>query len=160
MDLKEYTYELASRAVANNAFVAFLCGYPPYTLPDREGFLTTDRSGVLSCGIYALYKSDSSIKALFEKALLHLMQGSAYELMSAFEYVWRCKVSEWRGSAPFSLSPECSAALKQSLDSRKAELKQYRDLPEFGGGLPGGAWDYVRNAEDLIERDHGRSLWD
>lgn len=160
MGLMEHAQELTSRAAASDALADFLCGYPPYALPDREGFLTTDRSGALCCGIYVHYQNDRSVKSLFEKALLHLMQGTAYELMSAFEYVRLCKASEWRGSAPFTLSPECSAALKQILDSRKAELEQYKDLPEFGGALPGGAWDYIRNVEELLERDHGRSLWE
>lgn len=160
MGLTEHTQKLTSQAVLNNALADLLCGYPPYAIPDREGLYTTDRSGVLYCGICNYYHSDRSVKVLFEKALLHLMQGSAFELMSAFEYVRLCKASEWRGSAPFTLSSECAASLKQIVNSRRAELEQYKELPEFGSVLPSGAWDYIRNMEALLVRQYGRSLWD
>ena len=159
MKLTEYTSQLILKAMADNAFRNLLCGLPPYAIPDREGCLTTDRIAVLT-GIYSCYESDSSVKAIFEQTLLQLLQGSTFDVMTAFDYIWRCKMCEIRGTAPFALATECIAALRQTLDRRRNELVQYKDRPEFGSTLPGGALEYTQNIAALLTADSGRSLWD
>ena len=158
--MSEYVCQKITVALKNDAFCDFLCGYHPYAIPDREGISQTDRGVLLYCGIYHYFESDNTIKTVFENTLCKLMRGSTYELLTAFEYIWRCKISEQRNTAPFSIDPQCVAVLKQAIAGHRAELERCKEQPEFGATLPGGSWDYIQNIVALYKAEYGRSMWD
>ena len=158
--MSEYVRKQIVTALKNDAFSDLLCGYPPYVIPDRDGFSHTDRGSLLYSGIYLYFESDNAIKTVFENTLHTLMRGSTYELLTAFEYIWRCKISEQRNTAPFSITPKCVAALQQALAGHRSELELYKELPEFGAALPGGSWDYVQNIAAHYKAEFGKSMWD
>ena len=158
--MSEYVCKKIAAALKNDAFYDLLCGHHPYALPDRDGVSPTNRGGLLYSGIYRYFESDNTIKTVFENTLYKLMRGSTYELLTAFEYIWRCKISEQRNTAPFSIDPQCVATLNLAIMGRRSELEHCKDLPEFGATLPSGSWDYVQNIAALYKAEYGRSMWD
>lgn len=143
-------------SLSRKEFAKLLLGKDGYFFPDREYPGIHDYSTILSSGIYPYNSQDETLQSVFEETLLQLIHGSMAELLTAFEYIWRHKICEYRGTAPFSLDPKCVEVLKAQILTQEAELKQYKERYEFGSMLQEGAWEYIHNIHRTLEEEYGR----
>lgn len=146
-------------ALNNNELREYLKGSGMYRIVSREGSFS-DLSAALYSGIYEYYKlyPEKGINILFEKEIIHMLDGNSFEIMCAFEYCWRQIICEERKTAPFKLSNQCILNIKKSMIENKDILSAYKEYAEFGGHLESGAYQYVQNIDKMIESEYGRKI--
>lgn len=155
MGMIEYANQKMSLAIQTDSFCDFLCGYDNFVIPDRDGFCSTDRGGILYSCIFRTYEKDESISETFSKSLITLLKGNLFEFMTAFDYIQKQKFCEARGSAPFVLDNSCVELLILQLHHRELSLKQYKEHYEFGALLQEGAWEYILNIKKAFIQEYG-----
>lgn len=146
-------------ALNNNEFREFLKGNGIYKMPNRESEFT-DFSVALSSAIYPYYRlyPEKKINTLFEQEIIDMMDGDDFEIMCAFEYVWRQIVCEERKTAPFNLNKQCFIKMQQTINERKEILKKYKEYYDFGSNLDDGAYQYAENIDKMLEDEYGRRI--
>ncbi len=151
---KNWILDRVAVCASNKDLNGLLIGEEGFFFENRGIPGTHDYGVVLYSGIYPYYESDHEIKNLFEEALLHLLQGTDYNLLVAFEYAWRQRSCELRGSAPFAIDNACVEALKDEIKKREESLKLYKEYYYWGGSLKEGAFEYIRNILKSINEEY------
>ena len=140
-----WIYNCVEDSIRNNELIKAMKGEEKYFFPNREFPQQHDYSAILYSGIYKVYEQDKTVKEQFETTLLLLINGTIEELLTAFDYIWRHKGCEHRGSAPFVLDKQIIDVLGIKIQNKKLQLKSYKESYEWGGELPEGAWEYIHN---------------
>lgn len=148
--------DILNRALEDNKFEDFLLGKGTYMVPSREGYVT-DRSAVMHSGVYKKYLEDPAIKEKFENAIIAFLNGSEYELLTAFDYIRIQMTSEANKVAPFEINRQLYEATRRTIIANADKLKQYRHN-DFGGRLQDGAYQYINNVNNALEENFGTHL--
>ena len=151
-----------SESIGKNELSDLLAGKNNYFFPDREYPGAHDYSVILYSGIYEIYeyfRNDYEIKRLFEDALLSLMNGTPCDLLIAFQYIWRQRRCEFRGTAPFAIDKKILATIAAKIVEKEAELKSYKERYEFGSELQDGAWEHIHNIVNSIETEYNSKMF-
>ena len=150
--------ERVKESISNDELTNLLLGEKNYFFPNRE--LPDDHNFgvILYSGIYEYFNIDVKIKQNFENALLALIHGSDYDLLVAFEYIWRQISCEERGSAPFKIDTHCVVTLKNEISSREQALKCYKNNILFKWSHI-GTYEYINNIIESLEKDYGINIF-
>ncbi len=148
-----------SESIGKNELSDLLVGKNNYFFSHREYPGEHDYGVILSSGIYEYFRNDYEIKQLFEDTLLCLMNGTPCDLLIAFQYIWRQRCCEFRGTAPFEIDKKILATIAAKIVEKEAELKSYKERYEFGSELQDGAWEHIHNIVNSIETEYNSKMF-
>ena len=148
-----WVYNCVAESIPKNELKKVLMGEGKYFFPNREIPEKHDCGAFLYSGIYKVYEQDKTVKDHFETTLLLLISGTIEELLTAFDYIWRHKNCEFRGTAPFTLDKQCIDLLQTKIQENEIQLKSYKEYYYWGSELSDGAWEFIHNIVRSVYQD-------
>ena len=148
MDYKKQFFN----AIDEGKIIPFLRGEGPYEIEPSQYVPCeepTDIGRVLSDVVYECYKDKSSIKDIFEKALLTMLDGTASDVYLVALYIYNIIFDEKHNLSPFSLNLEkIIVKLRNSLSEKRQELS--KDIKFSDELIKKGAWDDIERWNKIL----------
>ena len=152
--------EKMTEARMNGELKMFLCGEGKYQIESSQytpGVEPTDVGKVLSRAIYKLYNNDPQIKEEYEKVLLSMIMGSAFDVYMVILYVMSQMFKEKNELSPFRLDMHIIfPKLQKVIVEKKEELKKGIVYPN--GFFNKFAWMDIERFDRVCKEEYGLQL--
>ena len=149
MDYKKQFFS----AIDEGKIIPFLRGEPPYGIEPSQYVPCeepTDVGRVLSDVVYECYKDRLSIKDIFEKALLEMLDGTATDVYLVTLYVYNIIFDEKHNLSPFTLDlGKIVAKLRNSIKEKGPELS--KDIIFSNELIKKGAWNDIERWNKILQ---------
>ena len=129
-------YGATRKAFAANEFYELLTGREGYDIPvlDAPTTVPTDWTALMSNGIFALYKNESShrekIQELFYRALEKMIEGDTIDMWESSYIIFIFLKGQKRGTAPFSLDTNVVKKYSSRIEEKKNHCLSVLNMQE------------------------------